>query len=180
MRAPAGTTRKVLGWTVVDQVMPLPYTVGSTELDNEAWISTMSGLDGTSDSAATIRRHSTLRAGNDFTSTRLRPCVPGTTSPRPALSAVRCGTTSGFSSSPPPRSMPTAPAPLKPSSTALATSRSASAPTRGKGTEECENVASIASYQCCQWPIDNWQHWHWQHSAQREGRFRGVANLHGT
>lgn len=71
MRAPAGTTRKVLGWTVVDQVMPLPYTVGSAQLDDEAWISTMSGLDGTSDSAATIRRHSTLRAGNDFTSTRL-------------------------------------------------------------------------------------------------------------
>ena len=71
MRAPAGMTRKVLGWTVVDQVMPLPYTIGSAQLDDEAWISTMSGLDGTSDSAATIRRHSTLRAGNDFTSTRL-------------------------------------------------------------------------------------------------------------
>ena len=71
MRAPAGTTRKVLGWNVVDQVMPLPYTVGSTQLDDEAWISTMSGLDGTSDSAATIRRHSTLRVGSDFTSTRL-------------------------------------------------------------------------------------------------------------
>jgi len=71
MRSPAGMTRKVLGWTVVDQVMPLPYTVGSTQLDDEAWIATMSGLDGTSDSAATIRRHSTLRAGSDFTSTRL-------------------------------------------------------------------------------------------------------------
>ena len=71
MRAPAGTTRKVLGWSVVDQVMPLPYTVGSAELDDEAWISTMSGLDGTSDSAATIRRHSTLRVGSDFSSTRL-------------------------------------------------------------------------------------------------------------
>ena len=71
MRAPAGTTRKVLGWNVVDQVMPLPYTVGSAQLDDEAWISTMSGLDGTSDSAATIRRHSTMRVGNDFTSTRL-------------------------------------------------------------------------------------------------------------
>ena len=71
MRAPAGMTRKVLGWNVVDQVMPLPYTIGSTQLDDEAWIATMSGLDGTSDSAATIRRHSTLRAGSDFTSTRL-------------------------------------------------------------------------------------------------------------
>lgn len=38
MRAPAGTTRKVLGWTVVDQVMPLPYTIGSSQLDDEAWI----------------------------------------------------------------------------------------------------------------------------------------------
>ena len=71
MRAPAGTARKVLGWTVVDQVMPLPYTIGSAQLDDEAWISTMRGLDGTSDSAATIRRHSTMRAGGDFTSTRL-------------------------------------------------------------------------------------------------------------
>lgn len=71
MRAPAGTTRKVLGWNIVDQVMPLPYTIGSAELDDEAWIATMSGLDGTTDSAATIRRHSTLRAGSDFTSTRL-------------------------------------------------------------------------------------------------------------
>ena len=71
IRAPAGTTRKVLSWNVVDQVMPLPYTVGSTELDNELWFSTMSGLDGTSDSTATIRRHSTLRMGDDFKSTRL-------------------------------------------------------------------------------------------------------------
>ncbi len=71
MRSPAGMTRKVLGWNVVDQVMPLPYTVGSTQLDSESWIATMSGLDGTSDSAATIRRHSTLRAGGDFTSSRL-------------------------------------------------------------------------------------------------------------
>ena len=71
MRAPAGTTRKVLSWNVVDQVMPLPYTVGSTELDDELWFTTMSGLDGTSDSAATIRRHSTLRTGGDFKSTRL-------------------------------------------------------------------------------------------------------------
>ncbi len=51
--------------------MPLPYTVGSTQLDDEAWISTMSGLDGTSDSTSKIRRHSTLRAGGDFKSTRL-------------------------------------------------------------------------------------------------------------
>ena len=71
MRSPAGTDRALLSWTVVDQVMPLPYTVGSDELDATDWISTFSGLDGTSDATATIRRHSTLRAGADFKSTRL-------------------------------------------------------------------------------------------------------------
>ena len=71
MRSPAGTARVLLSWTVVDQVMPLPYTVGSDELDAQDWISTFSGLDGTSDATATIRRHSTLRAGADFKSTRL-------------------------------------------------------------------------------------------------------------
>ncbi len=71
MRSPAGTERTVLGWTVIDQVLPLPYTVGSTELDAQDWIATFSGLDGTSDATATIRRHSTLRAGADFKSTRL-------------------------------------------------------------------------------------------------------------
>ena len=71
MRSPAGTDRALLGWNVVDQVLPLPYTVGSDELDAQDWISTFSGLDGTRDSTATIRRHSTLRAGDDFKSTRL-------------------------------------------------------------------------------------------------------------
>ena len=52
-------------------MLPLPYAVGSTQLDDPDWISTFSGLDGTSDSAAVIRRHSTLRAGADFKSTRL-------------------------------------------------------------------------------------------------------------
>ena len=71
MRSPAGTSRALLGWNVVDQVLPLPYTVGSAELDAQDWISTFSGLDGTTDATATIRRHSTLRAGPDFKSTRL-------------------------------------------------------------------------------------------------------------
>ena len=71
MRSPAGTQRALLSWNVVDQVRPLPYTVGSDELDATDWIATFSGLDGTSDSTATIRRHSTLRAGADFKSTRL-------------------------------------------------------------------------------------------------------------
>ena len=71
MRSPAGTERKELCWKVVDQVLPLPYTIGSTELDSAGWISSMVGFDGTSDSGAVIRRHSTLRAGYNFNSTRL-------------------------------------------------------------------------------------------------------------
>ncbi len=71
MRSPAGTDRALLSWNVIDQVLPLPYTVGSDELDATDWIATFSGLDGTSDSTATIRRHSTLRGGSDFKSTRL-------------------------------------------------------------------------------------------------------------
>ena len=71
MRAPAGTDRRTIAFSVVDQVLPLPYAVGSTELDDVNWISTFSGFDGTSDSAATIRRHSTLRAGPEIASTRL-------------------------------------------------------------------------------------------------------------
>ena len=71
MRAPDGEARKLLKWNVVDQVLPLPYAIGSTQLDDAFWISSFSGLDGTSDSVATIRRHSTLRAGHDFKSTRL-------------------------------------------------------------------------------------------------------------
>ena len=71
MRAPSGDGRKLLKWNVVDQVLPLPYPIGSTQLDDAFWISSFSGLDGTSDSVATIRRHSTLRAGHDFKSTRL-------------------------------------------------------------------------------------------------------------
>ena len=71
MRAPAGNSRKLVKWSVVDQVLPLPYKIGSTQLDDDFWISSFSGLDGTSDSVATIRRHSTLRVGDDFKSTRL-------------------------------------------------------------------------------------------------------------
>ena len=70
MRSPAGD-RAVLGWSVVDQVMPLPYKVGSTQLDDESWIAGLDGTDGGSASGAVIRRHSTLRANGGTTSSRL-------------------------------------------------------------------------------------------------------------
>ncbi len=71
MRAPSANGRAVLSWNVVDQVLPLPYTIGSTELDDPDWVSTFEGTDGTSDSVAKIRRHSTLRADGGIYSTRL-------------------------------------------------------------------------------------------------------------
>ena len=72
MRAPSGDLEPaVLAWNVVDQVLPLPYAVGSTELDDTDWIATFSGLDGTRDSAAKIRRHSTFRANGETYATRL-------------------------------------------------------------------------------------------------------------
>ena len=72
MRAPSGGLEPaVLAWNVVDQVLPLPYAVGSTQLDDTDWIATFSGLDGTRDSAAKIRRHSTFRANGETYATRL-------------------------------------------------------------------------------------------------------------
>ena len=70
LRAPT-SDRKILGYRVIDQVLPLPYTIGSSELDDENYITTFSGLDGTSDSAAKIRKHSTLVADGSIYSTRL-------------------------------------------------------------------------------------------------------------
>ena len=69
MYSPAGTDdRKTLRWTVVDQVLPLPYAIGSTELDNPSWISSFTGANG---ETTNIRRHSTLRMGYNLTSNRL-------------------------------------------------------------------------------------------------------------
>ena len=72
MRSPFGTDNRVeLGWNVVDQVLPLPYAIGSTELANDNWISTFANLSGSGTASTPIRRHSTMRMGYTFTSSRL-------------------------------------------------------------------------------------------------------------
>ena len=72
MRSPFGTDDRVeLCWNVVDQVLPLPYAIGSTELANDNWVSTFSNLAASGDASAPIRRHSTMRMGYTFTSSRL-------------------------------------------------------------------------------------------------------------
>lgn len=46
-------------WTVVDQVLPVPFPIGATDLDNDAWIP---AADTLSDGFGQIRRHPSLRA----------------------------------------------------------------------------------------------------------------------
>jgi len=66
MRTPAGTSREIVSFDVVDQVLPLPYAIGSTELDDVDWVATLSGLDGTADAFATIRRHAQFPANGQL------------------------------------------------------------------------------------------------------------------
>ncbi len=70
MRAPAGTKRETLSFKVVDKVMPVPYDGGALNslLQSGDWLPALSS----GDSAATIRRHSTMPVlGGEVTSTRL-------------------------------------------------------------------------------------------------------------
>ena len=63
MRVPGAEEGTILQFSVVDQVVPAPYTIGSSHLDNAAWVPSM--LDGDyagADSAARIRRHPSFRA----------------------------------------------------------------------------------------------------------------------
>ena len=63
MRVPGAEEGTILQFSVVDQVVPAPYAIGSSHLDNAAWVPSM--LDGDyagADSAARIRRHPSFRA----------------------------------------------------------------------------------------------------------------------
>jgi len=61
MRAP-GATDKVISWRVVDQTVPAPYVIGSTELDDPDWTPLYTGATGGTDLGANIRRHPSFRA----------------------------------------------------------------------------------------------------------------------
>ncbi len=71
MRSPNDDTRQAYGIRVIDQVLPIPYTIGAEDLANTAWMPTSQGLDGTADSCVRIRRHSTLVEGATISNTRL-------------------------------------------------------------------------------------------------------------
>ncbi len=61
MRAP-GSADKVISWKVVDQTVPAPHAIGSTELDDPDWTPLYTGYTGGADLGANIRRHPSFRA----------------------------------------------------------------------------------------------------------------------
>ncbi len=63
MRIPGGGENgTVLDWNVADQVIPVPYSIGSTELDDVDWVPTYTGYSGNVDAMAKIRRMPSFRA----------------------------------------------------------------------------------------------------------------------
>ena len=62
MRAPGDSGDTVLDYSIVDQVIPVPYAIGSTELDSVDYTSLASGYIGTGEVSARIRRFPSFRA----------------------------------------------------------------------------------------------------------------------
>ena len=61
MRA-VGDPDTVLSWKVVDQTIPAPFAIGSTELDDPDWAPLFDGNTGGNDVGARIRKHPSFRA----------------------------------------------------------------------------------------------------------------------
>ena len=63
MRAPGLSDGTFWNYSVVDQVIPAPYAIGSYELDDDAWMPSLSYADWQGqDAAVKIRRHPSFRA----------------------------------------------------------------------------------------------------------------------
>ena len=62
MRAPGLADGTALSYRIVDQVVPLPYTVGSAHLDDPDWMPLYDGYTGGVDLAARIRKYPSFRA----------------------------------------------------------------------------------------------------------------------
>ncbi len=61
MRA-VGDPDTVLSWKIVDQTIPAPYAIGSTQLDDPDWTPLFDGNTGGNDLGARIRKHPSFRA----------------------------------------------------------------------------------------------------------------------
>ena len=57
-----GDPDTVLSWKVVDQTIPAPYAIGSTQLDDPDWTPLFDGATGGNDFGARIRKHPSFRA----------------------------------------------------------------------------------------------------------------------
>jgi len=64
MRA-VGDRDRILSWKVVDQTIPAPYAIGSTQLDDPDWTPLYDGNTGGNDLGARIRKHPSFRAYYD-------------------------------------------------------------------------------------------------------------------
>ena len=60
-----GDPDTVLSWNVVDQVIPAPYPVGASQLDDPDWTPLYNGFTGAGDLGAKIRKHPSFRAYYD-------------------------------------------------------------------------------------------------------------------
>ncbi len=65
MRVPGSESGKLVEWAVTDQVMPVPFSIGSSQLDDHDWTPLLDGYTGGTDLASRIRRHPSFRAATD-------------------------------------------------------------------------------------------------------------------
>ena len=62
MRTPTGRSGETREWTVVEQVLPIPFSIGRSDLDDPDWIPMNDSLF---DTFARIRRHGRILAHHD-------------------------------------------------------------------------------------------------------------------
>ncbi len=65
MRSPGSGGGDLLAYNVVDQVVPLPFPIGNSSLDEPDWMALYDAFTGNGDPLASIRRYPSLRAYHD-------------------------------------------------------------------------------------------------------------------
>ena len=65
MRSPGSAGGDLLAYNVVDQVVPLPFPIGNSSLDEPDWMALYDAFTGIGDPLASIRRYPSLRAYHD-------------------------------------------------------------------------------------------------------------------
>ncbi len=68
MRSPGSGGGDLLAYNVVDQVVPLPFPIGDSSLDEPDWMALYDAFTGSGDPLASIRRYPSLRAYHDQSS----------------------------------------------------------------------------------------------------------------